>query len=62
MNVVTPLRRSSPWLLAKEAAEYLGMHADTVRDLMRRGDLQAVKVGKNWRTKRDWCDTYLMEA
>ncbi|PCC83108.1 hypothetical protein COM45_04755 [Corynebacterium accolens] len=52
----------STWLSAKEAAEYLRMHPDTVRMLMRRGDLHAVKQGKMWRTQPAWCDDYIMEG
>lgn len=52
----------STWLSAKEAAEYLRMHPDTVRTLMRRGDLHAVKQGKMWRTTKRWCDDYIMEG
>lgn len=50
------------WLLVPEAAEYLGMHPDTLRELFRRGDIRGVKVGKTWRTKIDWCDEYLMQG
>lgn len=52
----------STWLLTKEAAAYLGMHPDTARDLMRRGDIRAVKRGKAWRTTKRWCDDYLTEG
>ncbi|HCD1919242.1 TPA: helix-turn-helix domain-containing protein [Corynebacterium striatum] len=52
----------STWLLTKEAAAYLGMHPDTARDLMRRGDIRAVKKGKAWRTTKRWCDDYLTEG
>lgn len=52
----------STWLLVKEAAAYLRMHPDRVRELMRRGELQAVKQGKAWRTQQAWCDDYLMEG
>lgn len=54
----------STWLLVKEAAEYMRMNEDTVRRLMRRGELQAVKNegSKTWRTRTEWCDDYLMEG
>ncbi|WP_280193636.1 hypothetical protein [Corynebacterium pyruviciproducens] len=32
----------SPWLLVNQAANYLAMHPDTVRALLRRGDLKGV--------------------
>lgn len=55
---------STPWLLTREAADYMRMDPDTVRNLMRRGDLKAIKQdgGKTWRTRQDWCDAYLMEG
>lgn len=56
------MRPESPWLLTEQAAEYLHMHPDTVRGLLRRGDLKGVKTGGTWRTRTDWCDTYLMKG
>jgi len=55
---------STPWLLTREAADYMRMDPDTVRNLMRRGDLKAIKQdgGKTWRTRTEWCDAYLMEG
>lgn len=52
----------SPWLFTKEAAEYLDMHPDTLRTLYRRGEIEAIKAGKPWRTKREWLDAYLLNA
>lgn len=52
----------TPWLLVNQAANYLAMHPDTVRTLLRRGDLKGVKTGGTWRTRTDWCDTYLMKG
>lgn len=48
------------WFTAKEAAEYMGMHPETVYTLLRRRELRGVKVGRRWRVRRDWCDAYLM--
>lgn len=49
------------WLLTKEAATYMRMHPDSVRKLIRTGELKAIKIpgGKTWRTRTDWCDNYL---
>ena len=35
-----------------EAAELLKVHPETVRNWIRRGDLAAIRVGRNWRIKR----------
>lgn len=51
----------STWLSAKDTAEYLHMHPDTVRDLMRQGELQAIKKSRYWYTQAEWCDAYVME-
>lgn len=48
------------WLLVKDAAEYLKVHPDTLRDLFRRGEIKAVKVGNTWRTRIQWLDDYLL--
>lgn len=48
------------WFTAKESAEYMGMHPETVYTLLRRRELRGVKVGRRWRVRRDWCDAYLM--
>ena len=37
-----------------EAAELLKVHPETVRNWIRRGDLAAIRVGRNWRIK--WPD------
>lgn len=50
------------WLSVKDAAEYTGLHAETIRTLMRRGDIEARKPGKAWRTKQAWLDNYMNGA
>ena len=35
-----------------EAAELLKVHPETVRNWIRRGDLVAIKIGRQWRVKR----------
>jgi excisionase family DNA binding protein len=41
------------------AAARLDCHPETVRRLIRRGDLQAAKVGKNWRVSEAALASYL---
>lgn len=49
-------------LSARQAAEFLGAHMETIRRLARRGELPAYKVGQDWRFRRDalirWMDTH----
>jgi excisionase family DNA binding protein len=44
------------------AAEYLKLHIDSVRRLLRKGKLPGVKVGHGWRIKRSVLDTMLNGA
>jgi excisionase family DNA binding protein len=51
-----------PVLDAKQAAELLGAHVETVRRMARRGDIPSYKMGKDWRFKREelmrWVETH----
>lgn len=51
-----------PWLTTAEAAETIRCSEDMVRELMRRGDLKAVKPAGRWRTTQQWCDEYVMQG
>lgn len=51
---------NNTWLLAKDAAEYLQIHPDTLRDLFRRREIKAVKIGNTWRTRTQWLDEFLL--
>jgi excisionase family DNA binding protein len=48
-----------------DVAEYLGLHELTVRRLAREGAIPALKLGRQWRVKRDllekWIDSRSME-
>lgn len=43
------MKNNGDVLNAKEAAEYLKAHVETVRRMARRGKIPAFKVGKDWR-------------
>ena len=47
------------WLRAKEAAEYLGLHPETLYPHLQTGRLRSVKIGRTYRTTRQWCDEFL---
>ncbi|WP_425292160.1 helix-turn-helix domain-containing protein [Corynebacterium mastitidis] len=51
-----------PLISANEAATHLGRHPDTVRTMMRRGDLRAEKPAGRWYTTKQWCDEYVMNG
>ena len=42
-----------------EAAEYLGLHELTVRRLAREGAIPALKLGRQWRVKRDLLESWI---
>ena len=48
------------WFTAKEAAEYMGMHPETVYRFLQRKELRSVKAGRTYRVKSEWCDAFLM--
>jgi excisionase family DNA binding protein len=46
-------------LTAQEAAEYLKLHAETVKAKARQGLLPAAKVGREWRFRKPDLDAWL---
>jgi len=56
------MKKNNKVLNAKEAADFLRAHVETIRRLARKGDIPAYKIGKDWRFRRealmDWAETY----
>jgi len=52
--------KTTTWLLADEAAEYMRMDRDSVYEYLQRKELRGVKIGRRWRVRREWCDAFLM--
>lgn len=50
---------SPPIMTIAEVAAYLGLQELTVRRLAREGALPAVKLGRQWRVKRDLLDKWI---
>jgi excisionase family DNA binding protein len=42
-----------------QVAEYLGLHELTVRRLAREGAIPALKLGRQWRVKRDLLEKWI---
>lgn len=40
----------------REVAKYLGLNERTVYNLVRRGEIPATKIGRQWRVKKDNLD------
>jgi excisionase family DNA binding protein len=58
-------RQFPPIMTIADVAEYLGLHELTVRRLAREGAIPALKLGRQWRVKRDllekWIENRSME-
>jgi excisionase family DNA binding protein len=48
-----------PIMTIAEVAEYLGLHELTVRRLAREGSIPALKLGRQWRVKRDLLEKWI---
>jgi excisionase family DNA binding protein len=53
--------KTSPIMTVEEAAEYLELDPLTVRRLAKEGAIPAVKLGRQWRMKRDLLDRWFEE-
>ena len=40
---------TKPLISAKQVAEHLSVHVDTVYDMINRGQIPAIKIGNRWR-------------
>jgi len=60
------MKTNNQVLNAKEAADFLGAHVETIRRLARRGDIPGYKIGKDWRFRRDalldWAKTHYLRS
>ncbi len=48
-----------PIMTIAEVAAYLGLHELTVRRLAREGAIPALKLGRQWRVKRDLLEKWI---
>ncbi len=48
-----------PIMTIAEVAQYLGLHELTVRRLAREGQIPALKLGRQWRVKRDLLEKWI---
>ncbi|HSD36115.1 MAG TPA: helix-turn-helix domain-containing protein [Rhodocyclaceae bacterium] len=49
----------TPFIDAVQAGDILGVHANTIYEMIDEGLLAAAKVGKSWRLRRQDVDNYL---
>ena len=55
------MNNPDPIMIIDEVAEYLHLHPLTVRRLARDGEIPAVKVGRQWRIKRELLDRWIAD-
>ena len=56
-----PRRERTQIMTPKEAAKYLGFHLVTIYRLLKKHEIPAVKIGGQWRFKKDILDAWLTE-
>lgn len=56
-----PRRERTQIMTPKEAAKYLGFHLVTIYRLLKKKEIPAVKIGGQWRFKKDILDAWLVD-
>lgn len=56
-----PKRERTQIMTPKEAAKYLGFHLVTIYRLLKKREIPAVKIGGQWRFKKDILDAWLVD-
>jgi excisionase family DNA binding protein len=54
-------RERTQIMTPKEAAKYLGFHLVTIYRLLKKREIPAVKIGGQWRFKKDILDAWLVD-
>lgn len=50
---------NEPWASLEEVAAYLGVSKDTVRKLIKKSDIPAQKIGRQWKFKLSEIDEWV---
>ena len=48
------------WITSEEAAQYAGVHPESMRCWFRAGDIKSIRVGQTYRTKAEFIDDFLL--
>ena len=51
--------RQDSWIGIEQAAQYLGVNKDTIRNWIKKGSVPAHKVGKLWKFKKSELDEWI---
>ncbi len=60
MNNITP--KTTEYISLGEAAKHCNYSPDYLKLRARQGKLKAVKIGRNWATKKEWLDKYVSSS
>ncbi len=52
-------RIEDKWIVLEEAAEYMDVTKDTVRNWIKKADIPAHKIGKLWKFKKSEIDEWI---
>ena len=50
---------NEPWISLEELSEYLGVNKDTVRNWIKKTDIPAHKIGRQWKFKVSEVDEWV---
>ena len=50
---------NEPWVNLEEVSEYLGVNKDTVRNWIKKTDIPAHKIGRQWKFKLSEIDEWV---
>lgn len=53
------LQHTEPWVSLEEVAEYLGVTKDTIRNWIKKTDIPAHKIGRQWKFKLSEVDEWV---
>lgn len=56
------LQNNEPWVSLEEVSEYLGVNKDTVRNWIKKTDIPAHKIGRQWKFKLSEVDEWVKVA
>ena len=48
------------WMTTDDVAEYLQLNVQTVRKLLRSGEIESRMPGQKYRVKKEWADDWMM--
>lgn len=52
-------KKVEPWVCLEDIAEYLGVNKDTIRNWIKKTDIPAHKIGRQWKFKLSEVDEWV---